>query len=149
MRATLLSLVIAICICSGCAPTQTTKVARPQLYSVDAKLHEGTFIGRYKEADTIIMQYVSGTWTIKKGRWPMQSPDIAKVGELSDLYFCTLYERTSDGYSELTPIPWGTKTRPFSYTFRQSCDAYLRIHDTLSGGEIDNDGSVIYSIIKQ
>ena len=125
MRSELLALAVAASLCAGCATTPS-KVATSKLLPVEAKSTEGTFIGHYKEGDRVIIQYVSGTWG-GMGLGGLNSPDDKAL--IGDYTRCGIYRMQEKTLCELTIIPGETSTRPFEYTFRDECDAYLRCHD--------------------
>ena len=152
MRAAVIGLLIAVCFCSaGCSTIEHTS-AQGKLVSVDATSDEGALIGSFKKGDTISVRYVSGQWTVDKGNGncPMRSPDERittdadpalkqwQVNHMGEIYH--------NDFGEFAVIPYDTISKPFSYTFRTDGNAYLRIHDQVRQ---DNDGSVVYRVIKQ
>lgn len=153
MKLVAMGFLIAIGLCSGCATTAKVN-PKSQAISVDAKSNEGVIIGHFKAGDSILIQYVEGVWTPDTVAFKPISPD-QKINlddcrirkDLPVASRIQIREVWPDGFATRS-IPHDTKTKPYTYTFLQECDAYLRINDTWSCCD-DNEGTVTYRILKQ
>ncbi|MBQ6924491.1 MAG: SUMF1/EgtB/PvdO family nonheme iron enzyme [Kiritimatiellae bacterium] len=121
--------------------SETATKAQRTFY-IDSRSDEGTYIGTFKKGDVLLIQYLSGNWTLNRGKWPYSSsdtlPDIEK--EEQHLYGVKLLSKSSKGR---ILIPYGTSTAPFVMVVEKSGDYMLRSCDWNLG---DNDGVAQYGV---
>ena len=117
---------------------------RQTKFLVDSTSQDGTSIGFVKKGDVLVIQYLSGEWTIQKGRFDYQSPDADshKPQVNTDL--------VSKSSGSRWALPSGTHFKPFVLVVTVPGEYVLQIRDIRAGmppKEVrDNDGQVEYGV---
>lgn len=107
-------------------------------FYIDSTSEDGTYIGTFKKGDVLVIQYISGTWTVDKDVYSYISPDESKANSHEGL---VLVSNASD---ERFAIPGDTATAPFVFVIKKPGEYRLRIRDC--GRKSNNDGVVQYGV---
>lgn len=113
-------------------------------FYIDSTSEDGAYIGTFKKGDVLIIQYLSGTWTIDKGRRrPHVSPDSPPDGRLQEFIYHLSVALARKASASRFVVPYGTATTPFVFVIGEPGDYGIAIRDGIKG---DNDGVVQYGV---